>query len=159
MLLLRSLKKSRADNLQVRYPLYALADMESLTASAWEFIGRHTPLVPGLATMQPLLLRAMIHYVTWNRMIEAHAEWRYRVEDVSIPFVCMHAGLILDRCYKSPTPPDSEAQRGPRGAVSWAQLQAVSPAWAGEVQKMAARYGYGRAGWQPPLSIRDTVEV
>lgn len=47
---------------------------------SWNFIAKHTPTVPGLASIVPPLRRALIHWVTWNRMIEEFADFRYRME-------------------------------------------------------------------------------
>ena len=141
----------------MRYPLHAIAEIERASQSDWTFIARHTPAVPGLADLMPIRLRAMIHYVTWNRMIEMHASWRYRIEDANISFVCAQAGLVLERCYKH-IPSESsgkgiEAERGPVGSITWSELDVVSKVWARELRAMAVRYGYDRAGIPIPQPI------
>lgn len=46
---------------------------------SWRFIAKHTPAVPGLADMPPLR-RALIHWVTWNRMVELNSDFTFRME-------------------------------------------------------------------------------
>lgn len=84
-------------------------------------------------------------------MIEAYATWRYRIEDASISFVCMQAGLLLDRCYRNVAiNVEFEKLRGAAGDVSWGDLYGLSPEWTEQALLMALRYGYGRQGWEGP---------
>ncbi len=171
---------------QVRFPLHALPEIMELDQDAWDFIGAHTAAVPGLSRLQPLALRAMVHYVTWNRMIEQSASWRYRVEDADVGFVCAQAGLLLDRCYNHVDETELEplraaptaggegrrhrhgarnsndaahAQPQDRALLDWSDLTAISVEWTAALKSMAVRYGYDRHGWQPRIPIDASEDI
>ena len=52
---------------------------------------KHTPNI-NLTPMHPLR-KALIHWVTWNRLVEQQADWRYRMEDTSVVEICRQAGF------------------------------------------------------------------
>ena len=125
----------------VRHPLHAIASLTTYTDTSWEFIGRHTPEVPGLATIQPILRRALIHWVTWNRMVSVFADERFRAEDNPPAVICIAAGFDREKCAQHAT---DHAPRAPREheATTWAQLLAVDREFAEAAMELARSYGY-----------------
>lgn len=130
---------------QVRHPLKSIASLTTFEALSWSFIGKHTPSVPNLAEIEPPTLRALIHWVTWNRMIEQYADFRYRMEDTPVEFICREAGYPLARCYRAIN--ESKVRRAERQhtTLTWAQLEALDARYANIAKVMARRYGYDPA--------------
>ena len=106
---------------------------------SWNFIAKHTPAVPGLAKMAPLR-KALIHWVTWNRMVESYADFTFRMEDTTVAEVCHRVGLDAAMCDKS----IQKAHRATRehDDVTWEQLFDIDPHFAREAMKLAHHYGY-----------------
>eukprot|EP00730_Choanoeca_flexa_P006952 TRINITY_DN12252_c2_g2_i4.p1 TRINITY_DN12252_c2_g2~~TRINITY_DN12252_c2_g2_i4.p1 ORF type:complete len:362 (+),score=63.49 TRINITY_DN12252_c2_g2_i4:190-1275(+) len=125
---------------QVRHPLRVIASLTTYEAYSWDFINKHTPNID-LTPMHPLR-KALIHWVTWNRLVEPQADWRYRMEDTPVLEICRRAGFG-DRCKEPPQPP-KRADR-PHANVSWSQLHQADPFFTREAMLMAQRYGYSDA--------------
>ncbi|EGD83374.1 hypothetical protein PTSG_03981 [Salpingoeca rosetta] len=125
----------------VRHPLRSIASLTTYLDDSWEFIGRHTPEVPGLATMEPILRRALVHWVTWNRMIQIYADQRFRTEDTPPSVICLAAGFNETICDVHS---DHHAPRAPREhpTISWSDLAAVDAEFTKAAMILAREYGY-----------------
>ncbi|EGD78683.1 hypothetical protein PTSG_01663 [Salpingoeca rosetta] len=124
----------------VRHPLRCVASLTTFTGLSWRFIGKHTPQVPDLATMQPVLRRALIHWVTWNRMVEVYADRRFRMEDTMPADVCRAAGFEENVCSKR----INRAARAKRHhtTVTWEDLYRVDAEFTRAAMRLAHKYGY-----------------
>ena len=124
---------------KVRHPLRSIPSLTTFETMSWNFIAKHTPAVPGLAKMAPLR-KALIHWVTWNRMVESYADFTFRMEDTTVAEVCHRVGLDAAMCDKS----IQKAHRATRehDDVTWEQLFDIDPHFAREAMKLAHHYGY-----------------
>ncbi|EDQ85221.1 uncharacterized protein MONBRDRAFT_12159 [Monosiga brevicollis MX1] len=127
---------------QVRHPLRVIASLTTYEGMSWKFIAKHTPAVPGLASMHPLR-KALIHWVTWNRWVELHADWRFRMEDTPVAELCHRLSLPGSKCEQE----HHAARRDQRfhANVTWGQLRRADPFWAQAARELAHRYGYADA--------------
>jgi hypothetical protein len=92
--------------------------------------------------------RAAAHYVRWNRLIERHARWRFRVESLDAPSVRALTELLgaprreaLVRSVLASLPRDVNARA--RREVGWGD---VPGELRGELAGLAREYGYDAPG-------------
>ncbi len=100
------------------------------------------------------LMRALIHYVTWHEHLLTIADHVYRVEDADMNAVCrltqQSSGCVADddgegavaatTSWRQLVSVDVEREDSPE--TSWAELEALSPAFATRAKAIASTLGY-----------------
>lgn len=124
----------------VRHPLRCIASLTTFENMSWRFIAKHTPQVPGLAKIEPKLRRALIHWVTWNRMVEVYADQRFRMEDTMPADICRAAAFDEKVCSKRIN--RAARAKRPHDTVTWDDLFAVDREFTLAALRLAHKYGY-----------------
>jgi hypothetical protein len=127
---------------QVRDPLKVVASMQTFGEATWSYMAQHT----SVSMEQPVLARAMLGYIEWNRLVEARAEWRFRIEALPEVFdeFCRRAGV--EPMAMPEVPREKRDARGARYTpVTWEDLSAADASLASELEAMARAYGYDAA--------------
>jgi len=128
---------------QVRHPVRVIASLWTLGNPSWEYIYKHAP---SISPDSPRLLQGMQYWVEWNKMAEAKASVRFRIEDLSMDLekLCELLGLLPNYGALSKVPNDTNTRRHHAGyrKVTWLDLQAQDEALCTEIMQMAERYGY-----------------
>eukprot|EP01147_Barroeca_monosierra_P004737 gene4737-8653_t len=125
----------------VRHPLRCIASLTTYETLSWRFIEKHTPQVPNLASIQPVLRRALVHWVTWNRMVEVYADRRFRTEDTTPKTLCLAAGFEIEQCEKQIKRLSNKAKRS-HPEVTWEELYSVDKEFTQAAMRLAHKYGY-----------------
>lgn len=103
------------------------------------------------AEMRRTLLHAfMLYWVTWNRMIDAVADERIRVEDADLKQLCVKYQLGTAKECKRPVAEESVkkvSHGGGDDVVTWAEIDAIDGNLTAQIWQMAQGYGYSR---EPP---------
>jgi hypothetical protein len=124
---------------QTRHPLKVIASMQTFGDATWRYMAQFTSLTVGM----PVLQRAMLGYLEWNRLIEARADWRFQIEQLTDVFeaFCEHAGLEPQPMPQLPHEArDSRTQR--YEPLTWAKLHEQDPGITESLKQMAEVYGY-----------------
>lgn len=146
---------------QVRDPLRAISSAQTLPVETWLDVERWVPLDLSVPRTT-LLLHA---WVAYNRAYEAHAAWRYRVEDLAGPAWPAFAELVGRPAAAFPDVPlDYGTRSGQYRPLSWAELEDADPESARVARDMARRYGYEHernpdqraGGGAPREALRET---
>lgn len=125
---------------QVRHPLRTIASMQTLGEATWAYMAKFTSMTGD----EPVLRRAMIAYLEWNRLIEKRAAWCFRIEHFEqvFPEFCRRLGLL-----EQPLPQLTVGARDSRtkrySPVTWDDLARVDGDLAERVRRRAVVYGYG----------------
>lgn len=141
---------------QVRHPLDSIASLTTFANKSWRFIikvypvlhvvrsdtPQNTPEVTNFATIDSPERRALIHWVTWNKLIESYADWRFRVEDTPFREICEKSGFPIDQCQSNAASVPHKSSSRLHQTVSWDFLLGIDEGMAREAQAMALRYGY-----------------
>lgn len=108
------------------------------------FVSEHEPSVYQLKDPR---IRFMRYYLTWNRAVEKHAGFRYRVEDLDHQLIEHILGeLGLERSHEEIANALSQTSKklnsGPKGGPSfgWNQLPVVRESH--DFLRLAQKYGY-----------------
>lgn len=173
---------------QVRHPLKVMASILHHTSSfkhitretinpnrqVWAHIIGRTP-IPESAWytengrfLRGALERAMLHYITWNYMVEQAADARYRVEDFNAQLVCrLAAQQALGSCTPRLHHSSAEAvialelrhfsHQGHKNPVTWEMLSRANKQLAEHIWTMAQRYGYSRLPQHKPTKPTTVV--
>jgi hypothetical protein len=124
---------------QVRHPLKVIASMQTFGDATWNYMAQFT----NVRLQQPVLRRAMIGYLEWNRLIEPRAAWRFQIERLAEQFdtFCHHIGVEPQPMPSVPqTARDSRVNRYAR--LAWDDLAREDKRLADELLNLAAAYGY-----------------
>jgi len=124
---------------QTRHPLKVIASMQTFSEPTWQYMAQFTTLTLD----QPVLKRAMLGYLQWNRLIEARADWRFQIEQLPDVFdeFCRRAGLEPRPLPDLPREArDSRTER--YRPLQWADLQRQDPDLTTGLRQMARIYGY-----------------
>ena len=122
----------------VRDPLRTISSLALFTRTLWRVIGHWVKL-----PRHPLR-RRMAFWIEWNRLAERRADWRFRVEDLRAgrrAFAEALARLGIPKATPAPAVARDTNTR-PHPVVTWADLDAASPALARQVRDLAIEYGY-----------------
>lgn len=98
---------------------------------------------PQIADGRTHLERAVLYWVYWNQMVEPHADYFLRVEEVVPDDVATLAHVVLPGARPAPPvlPPPIDTSNHP--SLSWADLGVlVRPEVCRRVAELAERYGY-----------------
>eukprot|EP00056_Hartaetosiga_gracilis_P005895 m.90655 g.90655 ORF g.90655 m.90655 type:complete len:340 (-) comp12308_c0_seq1:219-1238(-) len=125
----------------VRHPLKTIASLTTYKEISWEFIAAHTPQVPNLDKIVPIERRALIHWVTWNRMIATYADKRYSLSVNTPKTICEDAGFLPHYCNRGES---SHAKKYHRDhtLLTWDDLFAMDGDYAYMAMQLAMEYGF-----------------
>ncbi len=144
---------------QVRNTLEHIAERAAGGIAAYAETHSDTHFPVGVVGVDPSarLLRALIHYVTWHEHVLAIADLVYRVEDADMNAVCRsaQANTGSNKCVEEEDVDDAavalalwgqflqtEQQKEDLPETSWAELEAVSPAYTARAKVIADTLGY-----------------
>lgn len=89
----------------------------------------------------PLSIQAAFSWVNWNELIEKHAQWRFRLEDIPkiFPEFCARVEVPVPESI-----PEISKTLNKRAhtSLTWEQLQMRGPEIAVKVAELSTRYGY-----------------
>lgn len=131
---------------QVREPLRVISSMHAIPEwphPVWRYLAEHFPLVED----EPMILRCMKFWFYWNQKAEKVASWRFRVEDLSgggevYETFCGMLGVNPYYDIVRELPKNIGTQIGNRRQMAWNDIELADAQLAGDIRKMAVRYGY-----------------
>lgn len=128
---------------QVRHPLNAIIDMQTVLSRVWVRLAHHIPLKDG----DPMVLQCMKYWYYWNLIAESKADFRYRVEDIEGSWVkvCRSIGLPPDTEFPELSP-NTHKKPGGRIYYTWDDMIQIDRGLALNIVSMASRYGYELEG-------------
>lgn len=126
----------------VRHPLATIASLaarDTFRGGSWgTWAARVCPLIGSGETH---LERSALHWVGWNQMIEPHADYFLRVEEVVPDDIAQMARVINPNARLDVLPPAIHTSQHPE--LTWAELASlVRPEVTRRVAELAERYGY-----------------
>lgn len=124
---------------QVRHPLAVIASSTTLSHLTTNHIKKYLDIPePSIRRHQPLGL-CMRSWIGWNRIIEAQADWRFKLEELPevFPEFCRQLDIPVQ---PMPRMGKKNARRHP--TLTWDDLYAEDEALAEEIRAMAIAYGY-----------------
>mmetsp|Transcript_2814 Transcript_2814/g.4017 ORF Transcript_2814/g.4017 Transcript_2814/m.4017 type:complete len:650 (+) Transcript_2814:81-2030(+) len=147
---------------QVRHPLKVFASMiglgifkmdlvlDGIYAKTWPRIDAYIPKSRmKLRTREVVLEFAMIHWISWNQMLEVVADYRFQIEKIDWLDICRMINISGVLCNSTSLPQADIISRKSHGGsrrqeVTWSELEKINGNLAGQVWQMAKRYGYQR---------------
>lgn len=128
----------------VRFPLKAIASLDTYSPVSWEFVNAVTDVGPGdpLLSEDARVLRNARHWVMWNKFVGFIADRRFQIEGLNPSKVCHSAGF-QDRC--DATPKEGVLLRPnnrPHQPLTWERLEALDPVLTATIKQMTLEYGY-----------------
>lgn len=128
---------------QVRDPLKSLRcwrghKMLRPDTATGKFVHRFFPELDEGTDME----RAVAYHVLWNRLIEEKAQWRFKIEDLTVDLLEQMVGRDIDANpdINDLSPEMASCGHGKNDHITWEEI-AHCP-MGGELIKMASRYGY-----------------
>jgi hypothetical protein len=124
----------------VRHPIKVISSMQTFSASTWAYMAQHAPV----DLRAPVAKRGMQAWVSWNRLVEARAHWRFQIEKLPDQFdeFCHQARIPVRPMRQLPSSAtDTRIKR--YSSFDWNHLKAMEPSLAEQVREMANTYGYG----------------
>lgn len=128
---------------QVRDPVKVIQSMYNLPPRAkWDWVAES---LPQMNSTDSSLTKCVKYWIFWNKMVEAKAEWTYRIEDFDKVYKKMgkKLGLFFDKKVLASIPKDTNTKGPPSRPITWDILrEEIEPELFGLLQAEAKRYGY-----------------
>lgn len=128
---------------QVRNPIKVIQSMYNVPPRAgWDWIGY---VLPQIDPDDDTLTKSVKYWIYWNEMVEAEADWTYRIEDLEklLPELSERLGFhFSNKIFKS-IPKDTNTKGPPKVILSWEYLRDnIDPELYLALEGMANHYGY-----------------
>lgn len=128
---------------QVRNPIKVIQSFYNVPMLAtWEWV---CSILPQIKESDPLLTKCAKYWVYWNLMVEARAEWTYRIEDFDKCYKEMGQRLKIefDENVLKSISKKSNTKGPPTRVITWEILKKeLDYDTYNKVVKLAKRYGY-----------------
>ena len=123
---------------QVRHPLRVIASLDTIMKPSWKFIAQNIKLPEGS------LRRRMKFWVTWNKLCEKQATFRYRIEDINneLPKICKLLGIKQQEAPPIDKKVNTRKHVAKYAVPTWESLRKANAPLAAQIAEMSKRYGY-----------------
>ena len=128
---------------QVREPLKVIQSFyNSPPLATWLWISH---CIPQVKMSDTKLTKCAKYWIHWNKMVEAKAEWRYRIEDFDVQYKEMgrRLGVEFDPAILAGVSKKTNTRGPPARTITWGILRKeLDPPVYRQVRNLAKRYGY-----------------
>lgn len=125
---------------QVRHPLKVIASATTLYDNSLVYLGNSCELPEKLNHQRQAIRNCMYTYYYWNTLIESKADWRYKIEELSIIWNEWLKQLELPVDLKLPDNKVINSRN--HVTLSWDDLYNIDSKMADMVYNMGRRYDY-----------------